>query len=263
MRVKIHNNEFEIPNSKTLVEELPLPEFFYDICWEERIMFVAANKKYSHIAKRLKEVSHIYISLFDIIRTGRYNLSMACIEKYCDICKVDHEEDDWVRLQYISNSLMWYNASFDIVLQAIYLYYGLFNCNKKFNYKFGTENIDRILKYCRWDEIRNNKDIINQDLYGMLLELKEKRDILNDWTIKFKHRGNILKCNDGENFYFKVTRSGNVVNVEENGVIYDSSQTQKYIPIDDVIVSLVDYHIKLIDFIKDMSVIFRLIKRDQ
>ena len=177
MEISLFNKLYTIPDSNTIKDELQLPMFIYDICWEEIIIREAIQEGHNNICKRLKEMSHIYAYMIDVLKTAKYNLCMACKEQYSQDLLVAKEDYDWLRMQYLCNSLMWYNASFDIALQMIYLYYGLSNMELK------TENIDRILEGCRWSVIDNKKEEINFNLYEKLLNLKGKRKNINNLLI--------------------------------------------------------------------------------
>ena len=261
MEVSIYGKSYIIPNSSTIMEELLLPSFLNRICWEELLLDKAIRKSELFFCKRLKEISHIYAYIFDVIKTARYNFCMFCTEHYSESFIVDGEDSDWLRTQSLVNSLMWYNLSFDQVLQIVYLYYGLFKYNKKLpNKEFETENIDNILERCRWGVLENNKNEIDSELYKVLLNLKSKREKINDWTVKFKHRGNLLKSNDKEEFYLKVKSNRDIGRTDRSDIIYDSSCTQPLIPIADIIESLKDYHTALIGTLNLMCKAFNLIK---
>lgn len=261
MIVPIFGKSYIIPNSNAIVEELFLPSFLNRICWEEILLDKAIRKSQTSFCKRLKEISHICAYIYDVIKTARYNFCMFCTEHYSESFIVDGEDSDWLRTQYLVNSLMWYNLSFDQVLQIVYLYYGLFKYDHKLlNKEFETENIDNILERCRWGVLENNKNKIDSELYKVILDLKSKREKINDWTVKFKHRGNLLKSNDEEDFFLKVKSNRDIDKTGRGDIIYDSSRTQSSIPITDIIESLKDYHKVLIETLNFMCKAFNLIK---
>ena len=243
-----------------ILKEFPLPNFLHDLNREEMITFASISNGPIAVVT-LQEVFHLYDYLYDTIRTARYDYYMFCQQEFPNNFILEDEDEKWIRLHYLVNSLMWYNLSFDQVLQIVYLYYGLFKYDKKLpNKEFETENIDNILERCRWGVLENNKNEIDSELYKVLLNLKSKREKINDWTVKFKHRGNLLKSNDKEEFYLKVKSNRDIGRTDRSDIIYDSSCTQPLIPIADIIESLKDYHTALIGTLNLMCKAFNLIK---
>lgn len=253
MEISLFGESYSIPDSYTIIDELHLPKFFDDICWEKIILIEATKKGHTSLCQRLKEISHIYAYILDVLKTAKYNLCMACKEQYSEDFMVPVGDYEWLRLQYLCNSLMWYNASFDIALQAIYVYYGLANKELK------TESIDKVLKGCCWNVFDKKKDNIDSNLYKKLLNLKRKRNNINNWTIKLKHRGNLLKNDGKEKFYLEVTKNMKIGEIDEKDIIYDSSRTQNYISINQVVDSIREYHKEIIDFLRGMSITFKLL----
>lgn len=253
MEISLFGKLYTIPNSYSIMDELHLPLFIDDICWDEIILIEAIKKGHTSLCQRLKEVSHIYKYMFDVLKTARYNLCMACKEQYSESFMVSEEDYDWLRLQYLCNSLMWYNASFDIALQVISLYYGLSSKELK------TESVDHILEECRWNVIENKKDNINSNIYKKLLNLKKKRININKWTIKFKHRGNLLKDDSEEEFFLNVTLKRKIGEIYKKDIIYDSSQTQHLIPINQTIDSIREYHKEIIEYLQEMSITLKFL----
>ena len=81
----------------------------------------------------------------------------------------------------------------------------------------------------------------------------------NNWTIKLKHRGGLLKDDNEEEFFLNVIKSWMIGKIDEKDIIYDSSQTQHLIPIIQVIDSIREYHKEITGFLREMSIIFKLL----
>lgn len=236
-----------------ILKEFPLPNFLHDLNREEMITFASISNGPIAVIT-LQEVFHLYDYLYDAIKTARYDYYMFCQQEFPNNFILEDEDEKWIRLHYLVNSLMWYNASFDIILQCIWIFYGLYY-NKEEKNSIRTSNIKEIQQQCSFNKINEHerKYLIDANLFRKVNKLRGKRDKIAEYVNKFKHNGLLTKGGDIENFFVSVK-----VNVENSNeqAIYESSCTQKEIDSKKAEQAIKNYHEALMQFVKLMNDVF-------
>lgn len=239
-------------NKEYLLKELPLPNCLHDLNREELITYVAF-KKGQNATTTLQEIFHLYDYLYDVVRTARYDYYLFGKQNYPAAFICEDEDERWIQLHYLINSLMWYNVSFDIILQCIWIFYGLYN-NKQNKIFIRTKNIKEIQQQCSFDRINEHerKYVIDKKLIQKVRILRGKRDKIAELVNKFKHNGLLLKGGEMETFFVSVSKdTGNLIEK-----IYDSSCTQKEIDSKQAEQAIKNYHKAMVSFIELMNEIF-------
>ena len=106
-----------------LNESLILPDWLY-YEREEDLLIHAAIKKDNVI--RIKEIFSQFHNLYDTIESARFNLLASYNQKVIEELTIDANDALWVKIQFINNAIQWYNNSFDILLQSLWIYYGIY-----------------------------------------------------------------------------------------------------------------------------------------
>lgn len=242
-----------VKNKEYILKEFPLPNCLHEVNREDLQMF-ASTKKGVFACMTLQEIFHLYDYLYDVVRTARYDYFLSCKQKYSTDYTLEDEDEQWIQYHYLCNSLMWYNASFDVILQCVWIFYGLYYNKQEKNY-IRTSNVRELQKQCSFDMINEHerKDLIDSKLLKRLRKLRGKRDKIAEYVNKLKHSGLITKGGGKENFFLEVKQKTGTL---EDGVIYDSSCTQEEIDPRKAEQSIKNYHNALISFIEFMNEIF-------
>lgn len=242
-----------VENKESIIKEFPLPNSLHDINREELITY-AGTCKGSIAVITIQEIFHLYDYLYDVIRTARYDYYLFCKQNYPADLICEDEDERWIQLHYLVNSLMWYNASFDIILQCIWIFYGLYHKKQEKN-PIRTDNIKIIQQQCSFDIINEHerRDLIDASLFKKLKRLRGKRDKIAEFVNKFKHNGLITKGGEMENYFVAVK-----INAENSKdlSIYESSCTQKEIDSQQAKQAIRNYHKTVVDFIILMNNVF-------
>ena len=196
-----------IKEKKSILQDLPLPYCLYGMDRGEIASFVAINKG-SIALRTLQEVFHSYDYLFDVVKTARYNYYLSCKNGYTKDFELEDEKVQWIQLQFLSSSLMWYNASFDVILQCIWIFYGLYYDKNKRN-TIKTNNLKELQEQCSFDNIMQHERcfLVDANLLKKLKKLRSKRDDIACFVNKFKHNSILTKDGDHESFFVKVNVS--------------------------------------------------------
>ena len=132
----------------------------------------------------------------DSINEGRFFLCLAQRKSFPEIYKEPIYEwcNDWVKSQFVISSLHSYNASFDLFLQVLWIYYKLYQTTFPSVSEITNENLSKILKGCKI-EIFKKKDsqkIIGDTVFNAINNFcdtpcyKEIHDLCN--AIKHRQR---------------------------------------------------------------------------
>jgi hypothetical protein len=242
-----------VKNRDFILKEFPLPNCLHDLNREELITYVSIKKSPVAVIT-LQEVFHLYDSLYDTIRTARYDYYLYCKRNYPADFICEDEEDRWIQLHYLVNSLMWYNASFDIILQCIWIFYGLYY-NKQEKNSIRTKNIKEIQEQCSFDKINEHERsyLIDENLLKKLRKFRAKRDKIAEFVNKFKHNCLLTKGGEMETFWVEVKLKNSN---SSDKPIYESSDTQKEMDTKQAEQALKNYHKSMLSFVELMNGIF-------
>lgn len=244
-----------------LNETLILPDWLY-YEREEELLIHAAIKKDNVI--RIKETFSQFHNLYGTIESARFNLLASYNQKVIEELTIDANDALWVKIQFINNAIQWYNNSFDILLQSLWIYYGIYrnNCRTKKVLKMSdntevtitTKTISEILKSCNYNDVRVWGIAHNSPLVEGLVELHSKHSGIHRWANIFKHRGNIdYRDSTNDEFEIKVCREN-----DETNVWYNSSRTKESISINQCVEEIINYHKAIIEYSKKIREEFKL-----
>ena len=122
----IQNAEYE----NNLNVCLELPEWLYYEREDELLIHAAI--RHNNVV-RIKETFSRFHNLYESIASARFNLYSAFNEKVVEDLTNNEDNELWIQIQFISNAIQWYNNSFDVLLQSLWIYYGIYknDCKTK------------------------------------------------------------------------------------------------------------------------------------
>lgn len=251
------NKIYGIPSYSKIFDLLERPEWLNGI---ESYSVLLVNDE-ERDAETLIETARQFQYLYDAVCSGRFNLCTACKGNYSPGFLNDNasqKEVKWIQTQFINNAILWYNATFDILLQSIWFYYKLYLFLKT-PLSLTVNNHESILRNCSWrNVITLGLDHIPSHLMEKIGELRcFMIDNITKWANHLKHRGNINYNNRQSFGYIKIDSGGenDLKSLLLNGgsVRYDSTKTNTTITINYAIDTMIHYHQRLIDVTKVMS----------
>lgn len=231
-------------SAKEIISRYKLPSFLLDDIDSYTII-----PKAPLAVKTLDVLSKLYASLSLAIQSGRYCLLMHLVTEYPKDFRVDSENDEFLKQQFINSALMHYNTSFDITLECIWIGFGLYHYIKSDRLLSLNTNkgIEEILSCCTYNKIKSLEKCINPDLGKSLKLVRRKQQKIANWTNNLKHRGNIV--------YTDLTEERvNISTINEAGeIVYDSSKVQTKVTTEKVVKSLLEYHAALISLLEKLD----------
>lgn len=229
---------------------------------EEELLVQSAIKKDNVI--RIKETFTQFHNLYDTIESARFNLLASYNQKAIEDLSNDANDALWVKIHFMNNAIQWYNNSFDILLQSLWIYYGIYRNDYKtkkalkksdnIEVTITTETLPKILKSCNYNSVRAWVIAHDSPLAEGLIELHNRLSSIHNWANIFKHRGNID--------YRDSTNSELEVEVhsldDDTKVWYNSTRTKESISINQCVEQIMNYHKAIIDYSKKLTVEFKL-----
>ena len=202
---------------------------------------------------------------------ARLNLLMGAKEQYPELVERDTngKGDKMMQASYVNTSIMWYNNCFDLLLQVVWAFYGIWevNSNSKVSATpsdWNLEQIEQMKKECKYDKVEkwnatNHK--VNSIVDFHNLEVSKK---VRKWANEIKHRSPLhIKGIDSEspirfahfnNIDKKINEEGNIsIKITLSEDKYDSHKAFNVYDINDLISTLVEYHKKLCECIEACS----------
>lgn len=251
-----------IPDFSDSLKELELPEFLNGIEICNFPSDYGNLKSYSVL-----EVYRRLQSLYDSICSARFNLCNACkleFPEYIDP-KNTAKAHIWIRTQFTNNAILWYNSTFDFLLQVVWFYYELYKILKK-PMDLTTSNFEAIMKKCTLKNIKiitsKHTEIVDVDLLNKIEEFHHNfHATISNWANSIKHRSSIIyadmndhntillqayQCKPGENILDALRRNADLM--------YNSKETIREVHLNDVLNSLIKYHKALIKYSEDMVI---------
>ena len=245
-----------IPSYSKIFDLLERPEWLNGI--ENYLLLLATDNERD--TETLIETARQFQYLYDAVCSGRFNLCTACKGNYSPGFLNDNasqEAKEWIQTQFINNAIMWYNATFDILLQPIWFYYKLYLSLKK-PLSLTVNNHEEILRNCDWKNFKRlGPDRVPSYLMEKVQELRGFMfDNITQWANHLKHRGNINYKNKNCFEYIKIDMEGekDLKSLLRKGgkVLYDSTKTKATITINNAIATMILYHQRMIDVTKVM-----------
>lgn len=218
---------------------LEVPKYL-DKPFDEMISIQLASRKAPIALETYVELIHLYTSLFNLIKSAKYDLILSLKEEYSQEFEITEDEKMWLRTHFIDNSILSYNASFDILLQCLWIGLGLY-IDKKWPLNIGDEkHLDKILNQCRWEKVQNKANLIPSKINNQLKELYNQDARIREISNELKHRGNFVN-EEGWSEPFNVISTN-----KHKQIIYDSSKTQDKETLSSISDMLIKYHKKLL-----------------
>lgn len=215
--------------------ELPMPKGINGK--EQNLNNFSFKQSFSEMASTM-EVFRRMQYCHDSINEGRFFLCLAQRGNFPEIYRgpISAWGIDWVKSQYVMSSLSSYNASFDLFLQIVWFFYELYKTNKPFVAEIKNDNIDKILKGCKVEIIKNeaNKVAIENVVYNSINDFcnttcyKEIHNLCN--AIKHRQRIEFVELCKGKHDFF----------IETDKYNFHSTLLKR--SLSDVIGTLKDFH---------------------
>lgn len=242
-----------IKDKETFYNELQIPDFLADDdCFE----IVLKAIKSSRLGEAEYESQRLLKWLLHSIKSARYNLYEAL---FCDKFFIDESialDKDWYIGNSLYNSIMWYNTTFDIVLQFIWIHYRFFEFIKSSpQFNFENFNAQEITSKCSYSTIKELYTITSFTRFNELKNLKKAIAKMRSWTNSIKHWGTfrIADYPVSEDFNIKTVKELNPKEPEKEQIVYNSDKSIINKSATDIVLELMDYHKKLIAFINKMT----------
>lgn len=248
----------DIPSFDKVCSELVLPEWLN-----------GKEASYAFLNESEKDVNHLMETcrslqcLYDAIASASLNLMLACKNDYS--CLLDSHTSQWshlwMRSQFVSNAILWYNSTFDLMLQPLWIYFMIYKKAKP-DLQLTTLNLDGILSSCRLESlVKYGKSDIGNSLIDKLKGIDTgMQENIRFWANTLKHRRKIeykeLSRNNhlvavGGTSSIETDKSGVTTIQAENG-IYNSSKTILYLNMKDAIDRLFLFHKDIIPITRDI-----------
>lgn len=248
--------ERKIPTFEDTFQLLELPEYLNgtEIRYELNIM---TSKKEKAV---LIETCRRLQDLYDEICAARFALITSCQVRYPEYLSADTDERGhlWIQSQFVNNAILWYNATFDILLQVIWVYFKLYKLYKKES--LSLCNIDKVLSKCNKNNVLGflpNEDwegtlkgtLESFDKAGTNLQyihnfantLKHRRMIKYEELDKRKHRACFITLSQLPEIVIE-GQPPSKQDSQEIKTLYNSNETLQKVKMADVINLLFEYH---------------------
>lgn len=243
----------------------------YDKIWDDLKLPECINGKLekNECPRHLKdpvliiETSRRCQDLYHTVVNARFNFALSCAEEYPKLLAENSDRNILtVKGLFLNSAILWYNNTFDHLLQVLWVYYELFAV-KGIETRITTDKMDRILSQCKFDRVLNVAEGV---IHPMLLKkIKDLYDTssysqIRLWANIIKHRScleyvDILKrefafisvvC-EGEDGAWDAYKKG-------GKEVYNSMKVKqgRRVTIKEVSQSLYDYHINLIEVIEGL-----------
>ena len=249
--------EKQIPTFKEALQLLELPEFLNGTEIRYELNIVASKKEKAVLIETCRRLQDLYAE----ICAARFALITSCQVKYPEYLSADTDEQGhlWIQSQFVNTAILWYNATFDILLQVIWVYYKLYEVNppKK---KITTDDWENILEKCNKDKVVNTvlDNDIKSGLNSFITKYHSKKNNNKDvhkWANTLKHR-RMIEYEELDRkhstCFITLSRLPEIVvkgetaskenPQEEIKTLYNSNNTLKRIKMTDVINVLFEYH---------------------
>lgn len=238
-----------IKDKETLNKELPIPNFLEsDDCFDVIIKAI----KSSRIGEAEYESKRLLRWLLHSIKSARYNLFEALFSDQFFIDESIANDKEWYIGNSLYNSIMWYNTTFDIVLQYIWIRYRFFEFIKSSpQFNFENFNAQEITGKCSFATIKDLYAVTCFSKFDELKNLKKAIAKIRDWTNSIKHRGTfrITDIPISEGFNLKTVKELNPQETEKEQIVYNSDKSIIKKSAKDITTLLMEYHKKLYTFI--------------
>lgn len=252
--------EKQIPTFKEAFQLLELPEYLNGTEIRYELNIVASKKEQAVLIETCRRLQDLYAE----ICAARFALITSCQVKYPEYLSTDTDEQGhlWIQSQFVNTAILWYNATFDILLQVVWVYYGLYKQEKEV---LTLNNIEDVLGKCKKkivielvpdeqikEELKSfhakshltnmTTKYNNQNVVEWANTLKHRRMIEYKELNKRKHSVCFITLSRLPEFAVKGQTPSKESPQEEIKTLYNSNKTLKIIKMTDVINVLFEYH---------------------
>lgn len=186
----------------------------------------------SETCKRFQDV-------YNTIAGARLFVALSQIKEFPEIIQPDDWGYKWIRSRYISDAILLYEASFDLLLQIPWIFFKVYEYEKK-HLNISADLLE-ILRQCRLFKLKGKVD---NDLYNLLYDFSERQNkFISDLANDIKHKRCIafkdLELSDNflviaNNNSFQVSHTlDEVINdlkIHNNELVQLCIKVQSYIP---------------------------------
>ena len=252
-----------IPDFKDVISNLELPEWLNGK--EATCSYIKEGKYEISI---LMETCRCLQSLYDVICSARLNLSCACRKVYPELIDSNNPQIShvWMMSQFVNNAILWYCASFELLLQPFWLYYKIYE--KAYpDLQLTSNSLDDILGKCRFEKIKKfgEAEIGNAILSKMETIDSGMQADIRIWANTLRHRKKV-EYNElsnkshpiavGGTFNIKEKDGKKIINIDMGK--YNSAHTIRFLNISDVINRLISFHKEIIPITNDIVQIIKI-----
>lgn len=252
--------EKQIPAFKEAFQLLELPEYLNGTEIRYKLNIVASKKEKAVLIETCRRLQDLY----DEICAARFALITSCQVKYPEYLSADVDDRGhlWIQSQFVNTAILWYNATYDILLQAVWIYYGLY---KQVKHPLVLSNIDKVLESCKKrivielipdGDVKKELESFHDKEHPSVGEVPYRNGHVVEWANTLKHRRMIeyeeLNKRKHSTCFITLSRFPEIVvkgqtplienPQEEIETLYNSNETLKIISMTDVINVLFEYH---------------------
>lgn len=236
--------------------KLHLPEFLNG--HEYNVIKIWQSKEFAtdvEVARRMQD-------LYDEICSARFALINSCRNEYNEFLSFDtnYKGHLWIKSQFLNNAIIWYNNSFDILLQVLWFHY------KMHNKELCNENYTQIIEDCK-NFYKFNSALENKPWYNHFDKFRKKylynpsseknrylsvRDLAN--TIKHRRMLRYDQMKTSNRCYLTIPKEQSLKEFIKFGgsTLYDSSKTIEYLSMEKVSEILFSFHEDLVNLSKEI-----------
>ena len=195
--------------------------------------------------------------VYNTIAGARLSVALAQKKEFPEIVQPDEWGYNWIRSRYVTDAILLYEATFDLLLQIPWIYFQVYKLNDD-KLELGKD-LDVILRSCRlrkkviYDKNGNVcnikfglKDKIAPDLYSLINTFHKKDNVIISKLANYiKHK----QC-----ISFKELKLQNNFVVLGNN--YNSVSSLEEYPLDSIIAILKKHHMKLVELGENLQKFF-------
>ena len=258
--VHIKEMEKQIPTFKEAFQLLELPEYLNGTEIRYELNIVVSKKEKAILIETCRRLQDLY----DEICAARFALITSCQMKYPEYLSADTDNRGhlWIQSQFVNTAILWYNATYDILLQIVWIYYKLY---KQWKETLVLNDIEEVLRHCKKKDvielvpdvqIKEGLKSFHAKIHLTNIKTKYSNQNVAEWANTLKHRRMIeyeeLNKRKHSTCFITLSRLPEIVvkgqtplienPQEEIKTLYNSNETLKIIRMTDVINVLFEYH---------------------
>ena len=184
--------------------------------------------------------------VYNTIAGARLSVALAQIKEFPEFILSNEWGYNWMRSRYVTDAILLYEASFDLILQIPWIFFQVYKIkNKDLDIR---KDMAVILENCRLQKFEKaiSKSNLPLELYTLLKNFYENENIvISNWANIIKHR----QC-----ISFKELRLQNVfvvVDKDYNSLSYLEEHT-----LDEMVAALQNHHSKIVELCEKIQKFF-------